>query len=66
MTHNCDKCSMRKRYDSKPESILGRLWRWHINWCPGWKSYMKSMPESSRNEILTEYDLIADKWKTVG
>jgi hypothetical protein len=54
---------MRKKYDGNRQSILGRLWRWHINWCPGWKSYMKSMPESDRSTILTEYDLTADKWQ---
>lgn len=60
----CEKCSMRKRYDRKPQSILGRLWRWHINWCPGWKSYMKSLPDPERTGIITQYDLSADKWKT--
>ncbi len=65
MAHNCDNCSMRARFDRNPKSILGRLWRWHINWCPGWKSYMKSQPEPERAEILTKYDLTADKWKSL-
>ena len=66
MAHNCENCGMRARYDNKPTSLLGRIWRWHINWCPGFKSYVKSMPDSDRAEILTKYDLTADKWKKMG
>ena len=61
----CEKCSMRARYDRNSKSILGRIWRWHINWCPGWKSYMKSLPEPEKNDIIAQYDLSADKWKTM-
>lgn len=35
----CADCPLRKRAEEKPKSILGRLWYWHINWCPGWKAY---------------------------
>ncbi|MFA6728721.1 MAG: hypothetical protein WCS17_10975 [Prevotella sp.] len=35
---NCDTCSMRKKYDTNPKSLMGRFWRWHINFCPGWKN----------------------------
>jgi len=24
---------------SAAKAILGRLWRWHTTWCPGWKAY---------------------------
>lgn len=54
---NCTSCAFRGRYDKNPKSILGRLWRWHINWCPGWKSYMKSLPEEERNEIKGKYSI---------
>ena len=54
---NCSSCAFRGRYDRNPKSILGRLWRWHINWCPGWKSYMKSLSEDERAEIKTRYNL---------
>ncbi len=64
MSQRCEKCSMRARYDRKPRSILARIWRWHINWCPGWKSYMKSLPEPEQADIIVQYDLSADKWKT--
>jgi nitroreductase len=41
----CATCSFRARYDEKPSSLLGRLWRWHANFCPGWKAHMKSLPD---------------------
>jgi len=34
--HNCEDCSIRARCDKNPKSLFGRLWRWHINFCPGW------------------------------
>jgi hypothetical protein len=24
-----------------PTSLLGRIWRWHTRWCPGWKAYQR-------------------------
>jgi hypothetical protein len=53
----CAGCSFRARYDKNPGSLLGRLWRWHANWCPGWKSYMKSLPDLERLELAEKYDL---------
>jgi hypothetical protein len=35
----CAHCAIRKWAEAKPDSLLGRLWYWHTNWCPGWKSY---------------------------
>jgi hypothetical protein len=52
---NCDTCAWRRRYDEFPRSILGRIWRWHANWCPGWKSHMASLPENERKELATRY-----------
>ncbi|MBN2078397.1 MAG: hypothetical protein JW838_05490 [Spirochaetes bacterium] len=54
---NCPHCAFRKKYDTKPTSLLGRLWRWHINWCPGWKSYISALPANERDEIKTKYGL---------
>jgi len=54
---SCAACSFRARYDKNPQSLLGRLWRWHAGWCPGWKSYMKSLPEQERRELAEKYDL---------
>ena len=53
----CATCPFRAKYDKNPKSILGRLWRWHIGFCPGWKAYMKSLPESERTKLRKKYNL---------
>jgi hypothetical protein len=53
----CANCGLRARYDKNPKSILGRFWRWHTNWCPGWRSYMKSLPEDEKAEIKARYNM---------
>jgi len=53
----CAHCAFRAKYDNNPKSFLGRLWRWHANWCPGWKEYMKSLPEAERNDLAKRYQL---------
>jgi hypothetical protein len=57
----CDRCSLRAKFDRNPKSLLGRFWRWHINWCPGWRAYMKSLPEERRSEIRAKYKMPALK-----
>ena len=57
---NCENCPMRAKYDVKPKSFAGRFWRWHINFCPGWKGYMRSLEDEKRNEIAEHYKL--KKW----
>ncbi|MDR3555678.1 MAG: hypothetical protein P4L55_13050 [Syntrophobacteraceae bacterium] len=52
---NCGKCRFRAKYDANPGSLLGRLWRWHANWCPGWKSYLKALPEAEKAAIAERY-----------
>lgn len=52
---NCDECKFRARYDKNPRSILGRLWKWHIGWCPGWRSYLKSLPPDKKEQVLLKY-----------
>jgi len=53
----CATCAFRAKHDNNPRSILGRLWRWHINWCPGWKSYMKYVSPEERASLADKYDL---------
>jgi len=53
----CATCSFRKRYDDNPRSLLGRLWRWHADWCPGWRSYMKSLSPEERASLAQKYDM---------
>lgn len=55
--HNCETCKFRKKYEDAPKSLLGRLWRFHANWCPGWKSYMKSLPDTERKQIAGKYEM---------
>jgi hypothetical protein len=58
----CATCSFRARYDQNPRSILGRVWRWHANFCPGWKSYMKSLPGDEKKAIIESYRFPAGKF----
>ncbi len=52
---NCPDCGWRAKYDQKPKSFLGRIWKWHIKWCPGWKSYLKILPDEEREAVLDKY-----------
>ena len=54
---NCERCLMRARYDRNPKSILGRLWRWHTGWCPGWKRYTRSLSAEERRRLAERYDM---------
>jgi len=54
---NCANCTFRAKYDNKPKSILGRLWRWHVNWCPGWKAYMTSLNDEDKTALAEKYSL---------
>lgn len=51
----CEKCIMRASYDKNPQSFLGLIWKWHIGWCPGWKSYIKSLPDEKHLEVVEKY-----------
>lgn len=54
---NCPDCNFRKKYDDRPKSILGRVWRWHANWCPGWIQYMTSLPDDDRKTLAENYNM---------
>jgi hypothetical protein len=53
----CANCSLRKKYDDKPKSLLGRFWRWHVNWCPGWKDYMSKLDDGEKQKHIEKYNL---------
>lgn len=55
--HNCENCSIRAKYDKKPNSLIGRFWRWHISFCPGWKNYINSLDEEKRQILKEKYQL---------
>jgi hypothetical protein len=45
--YGCETCPMRKKGEEKPKSLMGRLWRWHTSWCPGWKEYQAHLAEQT-------------------
>ena len=55
--HNCETCGFRAKYDNNPKSILGRIWRWHATWCPGWKAYMTSLSDDERIALAGKYSM---------
>ncbi len=57
--HNCEECPMRAKFDRAPKSLIGRFWRWHINFCPGWKGYMKSLDETKKADLRLKYELVS-------
>ncbi len=61
MAHNCETCRFRAKYDNDPKSLIGRIWRWHATFCPGWKKYIISLPDESRKTIADKYNMIKFK-----
>ena len=51
----CETCMLRAKYDENPKSLVGRLWKWHTKWCPGWRKYIASLPEDKRRKVLEQY-----------
>ncbi|MGD8912516.1 MAG: hypothetical protein PVJ68_07225 [Candidatus Thiodiazotropha sp.] len=54
--NDCENCKLRARFDNNPKSILGRVWRWHINFCPGWKRYYQSLSPEEQKEVAAKYN----------
>lgn len=55
MKHVCINCPMRAKYDKDPKSLIGRFWRWHINFCPGWKAYFSSLSKEEQKTLRDQY-----------
>lgn len=55
--HNCAHCGLRAKHDKAPKSFIGRLWRWHIGFCPGWKKYMNSLGDEEKKSLKEKYNL---------
>ncbi len=51
----CATCKLRANYEKKPKSLMGRFWRWHINFCPGFKSYFKSLSPEEQQTLREKY-----------
>ena len=56
-TYACEQCKLRAHYDKAPRSLMGRFWRWHINFCPGWKAFNSSLSEEKKEEMRSRYNL---------
>ncbi len=57
----CANCKLRAHYDKNPKSLLGRFWRWHINFCPGFRGYFTSRDEETKAQIREKYNF--EKYK---
>jgi hypothetical protein len=56
MEQKCENCKLRANYGKNPKSFLGRFWRWHINFCPGWKGYFTSLSDEQKAELRAKYN----------
>ena len=61
MAYKCENCKFRAHYEKNPKSLLGRFWRWHINFCPGWKAYFTSLSTEKQKELRAKYQF--DKYQ---
>lgn len=43
MESGCESCKWHSYAERKPGSLIGKLWRWHTKWCPGWKAYQEEL-----------------------
>lgn len=55
-TYPCENCKLRAQYEKNPNSLIGRFWRWHINFCPGWKAYFKSRDAETQQMLREKYN----------
>lgn len=56
MAQPCENCKLRAYHDKNPKSLMGRFWRWHINFCPGWKAYFTSLDADRQAALREKYD----------
>ncbi|MCC6144402.1 MAG: hypothetical protein IT368_11410 [Candidatus Hydrogenedentes bacterium] len=52
---SCSTCRLRAKYDRAPKSLLGRFWKWHTRWCPGWSKYLATLPPEERQALQERY-----------
>lgn len=53
--YKCENCPMRAKFEQNPKSFVGRIWRWHINFCPGWKGYFNSLTPENKKALREKY-----------
>ncbi len=49
-------CIFAPSYYSLRIRKIGRFWRWHINFCPGWKAYFTSRPDEEQKQLREKYN----------
>jgi len=54
--NTCDICTLRAKHEKNPKSFTGRFWRWHINFCPGWKKYFTALPSEEKAKLAEHYN----------
>lgn len=54
--NKCANCPLRAKYEQNPKSLIGRFWRWHINFCPGWKGYINSLTTPEKEVLRVKYN----------
>ncbi len=54
--YRCETCPLRAKYDQNSKSLAGRFWRWHINFCPGWKGYFTHQDEETKTALREKYN----------
>jgi len=55
-SYPCENCKFRVSYDKNPKSAFGRFWRWHINFCPGWKSFFTNQDDEVKASLREKYN----------
>ena len=55
---NCENCVLRAKHEANPKSLAGRFWRWHINFCPGWKKYFTALPVDEKMALREKYNFM--------
>ncbi len=59
--YKCEGCAMRAKYENSPKSFIGKFWRWHINFCPGWKAYFMQLPDEKKTALREKYKFVKYK-----
>ncbi|MFA7116847.1 MAG: hypothetical protein WC140_06450 [Bacteroidales bacterium] len=57
MKYPCATCSFRKKYDKNPKAFTSKLWRLHINICPGFYGYYRSLNNAEKFDLKNKYHL---------
>ena len=55
-SYPCENCKFRAHYDRNPKSALGRFWRWHINFCPGFNAFFTHQDEETKAALRARYN----------